>query len=110
MQSDKRTMNLTLAVLLMTILILSAALYRSASRPLVRPEDAPLVQKARRDSLKIFPRGGADRGSNFAIVMRLEDRSCVELRSRATDKAGTYLACYDAHTGKIIEERAHAGF
>ncbi|WP_162232692.1 hypothetical protein [Sphingomonas sanxanigenens] len=82
-------MNLTLAVLLITILILSAALYRSARRPLVPPEDAPLVQKARRDSLKIFPRGDANRASSFAIVMRLEDRSCVELRSRATDKAGT---------------------
>jgi hypothetical protein len=42
--------------------------------------------------------------------MRFADRTCVELRSVATDGAGSYLVCYDGRNGKKVEERSKAGF
>lgn len=86
------------------------ALYPLATRPLSRPGDEPIIARARSDARLVFHDAEVHKRATFPIVMRLAHQTCVELRSRAADGAGTYLACYDELTGKKTEERTEAGF
>ena len=106
MRVSNRTIIGGLMFLLLLALIVIAMLYPIATRPLVRPADAMLVEKARKDARAILH----DDVTTFPIVMRLSDRECVELRSPQADGAGSYLACYDTHTNQKVEERLNIGF
>jgi hypothetical protein len=100
-------------VLTLTILALTATvtwLYPLAARSFTRPGDQALVARARSDARKIFHDTELHTRSTFPIVMRFADRTCVELRSVATEGAGSYLVCYDGRNGKKVEERSEAGF
>lgn len=99
---------LTLTTLVTTALLVW--LYPLATRPLTHPEDATLVERARSDARNIFHDAEWHRRSTFPIVMRLADRTCVELRAWATSGAGSYLVCYDQRSGKKVEERSELGF
>lgn len=85
-------------------------LYPLAARPLSHPGDEPIIERARSDASLIIHDAETHRRATFPIVMRLADRTCVELRSLATNGAGSYSACYDRKTGKKIEEEANLGF
>lgn len=87
-----------------------ALLYLMSIRPLLLPGDELLVERTRTDAGATFGDREAHRRATFPMVMRLADRTCVELRSRAKDGRGTYLACYNARSGKKVEERAESGF
>lgn len=103
-----RATTAALAALFLAVAAL-AYLYPLAMRPLVRPGDQSLVERARRDADLVFSGDHAD-SNTFPIVTRLSHQSCVELRSTLQDKAGNYLVCYDARTNEKIEERATVGF
>lgn len=96
-----------LSALLGASLIAVAILYPLALRPLVRSGDTALVERARRDAALL---GVSKELKTFPIVMRLGDRNCAELRSTLADGAGSYVACYDAHTGNKVEELSAIGF
>jgi hypothetical protein len=109
-QAANQTIIVALAVLLLAALAAIAFLYPRASRPLIRPGDALLIAKARRDALVLLHNNAPHDRATFPIVMRLSDRRCVEFRSSRADAAGTYLACYDARTNRKVEERFSIGF
>lgn len=95
----------TLLLVLAASLAANLFLYRQASRPLFDEGDRPLVERtiagaavrSRAES------AGDIRAETFPIVMRLGDRTCVELRRH--DGRGHTGACYD-RWGQLIEESA----
>jgi hypothetical protein len=84
--------------------------YPLANRPLTRADDGPIVERARRDAGAVFRDAGAHGRSTFPIVLRLVDRTCVDLRSWATDGAGSYTVCYDVRSGRKLSEQVNTGF
>jgi hypothetical protein len=84
--------------------------YPLATRPLTRAGDKSIVERASRDARTTYLDVDAHRRSTFPIVLRLVDRTCVELRSWAADGAGSYTVCYDARSGKKMAEQTNAGF
>ncbi|SEI57875.1 hypothetical protein SAMN05518849_101148 [Sphingobium sp. AP50] len=109
MHLSSRTIIIGLTLLLVASLATLTFLYPAANLPLVRRDDAAWVEKARKDARAIFPETVQER-KTFPIVMRLSDRICIELRSTAADGTGSYLVCYEARTGKKVEERSVVGF
>eukprot|EP00456_Euglypha_rotunda_P031233 TRINITY_DN24337_c0_g1_i1.p2 TRINITY_DN24337_c0_g1~~TRINITY_DN24337_c0_g1_i1.p2 ORF type:complete len:110 (+),score=10.83 TRINITY_DN24337_c0_g1_i1:136-465(+) len=109
MRLSSRSILIALTISLVAVLAALAILYFRANLPLVRPGDAVWLERARKDARAIFPETVQQRTA-FPIVMRLSDRICVELRSTTADGAGSYQACYEARTGKKVEERAEGGF
>ncbi|MGA9582259.1 MAG: hypothetical protein WBR13_09865 [Allosphingosinicella sp.] len=109
-KSYRRSELLTalLAILLIGALIAVAVCYPRATRPLVAEHQRVLVERAQRDAAVFF--GGKSTGikeNSFAVVMRLSDRTCVELKPLRRGNGG-YLACYDERSGRIVEELAHS--
>jgi hypothetical protein len=106
-----RTAVFILALPLLASLIASAVLYPRATRPLVGPGDAALVERARLDAAAVFRISPAEAAeAAFPIVTRLPGRTCVELRSTRRGRAGNYFACYDGKSERPIEEEATTGF
>lgn len=83
--------------------------YVLATPSLVRPADAPLVERARRDATIAFG-GNWSQRRTLPVVMRLSDRTCVEFRSFRPDEAGNYVVCYARRGGGKVEELAGTGF
>lgn len=106
---SNRVTTLALGGLLLVVLAALAHLYPLAARPLVRPGDMSLVERAHRDADAVFA-GAPDDRDTFPIVIRMTERSCVELRSTRRDESGNYLVCYDNRSGEKIEERATVGY
>jgi hypothetical protein len=105
-----RTFTILVLVALLAAMLAIVLGYPLATRPLVRPGDEAIVERARGDARAIFRGAEAHDRSTFPIVVRLVDRTCVELRSWATDGTGSYNVCYDARTGNKMMEQANAGF
>ena len=93
-----------LALLLLAALIATAILYPLATRPLVLPGDEALVERAQRDAVGSRRGGSLQASRTFPIVLRLSDRSCVELRSSNQSRGLNYLVCYAKASGQKIEE------
>ncbi|WP_311268858.1 hypothetical protein [Sphingobium sp. WCS2017Hpa-17] len=109
MHMSSRSIIIGLTILLVVGFAVLVTLYPRANLPLVRRDDTAWVEKARKDARAIFPEAAQER-KTFPMVMRLSDRICVDLRSTAADGAGSYLACYEARTGKKVEEHSMGGF
>jgi len=110
MRISTRSTTVALTLLLLIAAAAIATLYPLATRPTFRPGDEAFIERAKADARANF-RGADAYGRNaFPVVMRLSDRTCVELRSYKTDGAGSYIACYDRQAGKKIEEGFGVGF
>ena len=110
MRLSHHNVVIALSLALISTAAVLACLYPLATRPLSRPEDAALIERARSDARMIYRDADAHRRSTFPLVVRLADQTCVELRSWATGGAGSYLVCYDRRSGKKVEERSEAGY
>lgn len=110
MHFSRRSLIISLSLVIVSMLAGLVTLYPLATRPLIRSGDEAIVERARSDAPLIFHEARVHERSTFPIVMKLVDRTCVELRSWAADGAGSYLACYDKRTGKKVEERSEGGF
>jgi putative hemolysin len=105
-----RLIILTLCVLLVAAAVGLAILYSRATRSLVQPHQQHLVQRAEQEAAATFHHSVEDqRRITFPMLMELGDRTCVELRSTASDGGGNYLACY-SRNGQVLEEQATVGF
>ena len=91
----------TLLLLLAASLVANVLLYRKANRPLFDEGERPLVERTIAEAgARSRPNTANDiRAETFPIVMRLGDRTCVELRRH--DELGHIGACYD-HRGRLI--------
>lgn len=106
----QRLIIFALSVLLLGAVVGLAVLYPRATRSLVQPHQQQLVLRAEQGAARAFTHSREEqRRITFPVVMELGDRTCVELRSTASDRAGSYLACY-SRSGQVLEERATVGF
>ena len=90
------------ALLLLFVASLAAnlILYRQATRPLFEEGQQSLVDRTVASFAASGPVGAAEiRSQTRPIVMRLGDRTCVELRRH--DGLGYQTACYDRGGGVI---------
>ena len=101
---------IVLSVLLILSLAANLYLYPRATRPLLRADQLPLVERAQRHAAAAY---GADadkqRRATFPIVMELADRTCVELRSTRPDRVGNFIACYNPKTRQRIQASRAGG-
>jgi hypothetical protein len=101
---------IVLALLLAVSVAANLYLYPRASRPLVPADQQHWVDRARRHAAAAY---GADAGrqakSSFPIVMELNDRTCVELRSNRDDRVGNFLVCYNPKTRQLLEAHKAGG-
>ncbi len=92
---------IALLLLLAASLAANLLLYRKADGALFDEGDRPLIER----TVTLFTRGGANRtqieAESFPVVMRLPDRTCVELRRH--DGRGYRRACYDGRN-RLVEE------
>lgn len=110
MQKYSRYVTLVLIALLVTAGLIIARLYPLANATAIQPGDAPVVSHAMNDAQKLFRSEPINIASRLPVVIRMSDRTCVELRPYSKVPAGTYLACYDNRNGHLIEERATGGY
>ncbi len=96
-------------MVLLVAVVAATSGYVVAKPNLVRPGDAPFVERARKDAASAFSGSRPDR-ETLPVVMRLSDRTCVEFRSFRPAEAGNYLVCYARDGGEKLEERAAIGF
>lgn len=107
---QSRLIFVTLSALLVAAVAGLAILYPSATHTLVQPYQQGVIDRAERAAAATFGHTLEDqRRITFPIVMELNGRTCVELRSTAADGGGNYLACY-SRSGRVLEERANTGF
>jgi hypothetical protein len=106
----KTRIIILLSVLLALSLAANLYLYPRATRPLARPEQQALIERAQRHAAAAY---GADaerqRRATFPIVMELADRTCVELRSTRADRVGNFIACYDPRTHQRLDANRAGG-
>ena len=95
-----------LSLLLWLAVVAILFLYDRARRPLFHEYDRPLIERTLQlaagetpDELEFYRR------HTFPVVMELPDQTCVELRSVLRGGSGSYLACYDRRTRRVIVER-----
>ncbi|WIA54006.1 hypothetical protein N6H05_13070 [Sphingobium sp. WTD-1] len=110
MQKYSRYVTLVLIALLLAAGLIIARLYPLANATTIQPGDEPLVSNAMHDAQKLFRSEAINKASRLAVVIRMSDRTCVELRPYSKLPAGTYLACYDNRDGHLIEEKATGGY
>jgi hypothetical protein len=98
---------IALLLLLAASLAANLLLYRKANRPLFEEGDRPLIER----TVGLFTRGGANHAAieaeTFPLVMRLSDRTCVELRRH--DGRGYQRACYDGRNRPIEQSEGIVG-
>lgn len=109
MQKFSRYMTLVLITLLIAAGLMIARLYPLANATAIQPSDQPVVSDALNDAQKLFRSEAINNATRLPVVMRMSDRTCVELRPYSKVPAGTYLACYDNRNGHLIEEKATGG-
>ncbi|WP_374553834.1 hypothetical protein [Sphingobium yanoikuyae] len=110
MQKYSRYVTLVLIALLITAGLIIASLYPLANATAIQPGDEPVVSNALNDAQKLFRSEAINKASRLPVVIRMSDRTCVELRPYSKAPAGTYLACYDNRNGRLIEEKATGGY
>lgn len=100
----KLTSAILLALLLAAIVAIGI-LYMRTILPLVDSHQQPLVERAQRQAAMAFNEEPNDIArTSFPVVLELSDRTCVELRPMRKHD-GRYLACYDAASRQVVEER-----
>lgn len=95
------------ALLILLLMSISAfyVMYSRMPPPLAEPYQQPLVKRAEREAARALRKTPeAMPRISYPIVMRLTDRTCVELNS-VGHRERFYLACYDNSTGELVEER-----
>ena len=98
----RRRLIIGALLLLLTVSVAgNFILYRQVRRPLFTESERPLIER----TIALFAASGrtsaaAIRAQSFPIVMKLGDRTCVELRYYGQGHQG---ACYDRR-GRLIEE------
>ena len=110
MPLSSRSIIVLLTLLLLAACIAIAFLYPLSTRFVIAAEHEEIVEKARRDARNLFRDGGENDRKTFPVVMKLSDRTCVELRPRVVNRVAPYVACYDNRTGEVLEERVEIGF
>lgn len=110
MQKYSGYVILGLIALLSAAALMIARLYAVANATAIQPDEASIVRKAMNDGQKLFRAEAINESSRLAVVMRLSDRICVELRPYSKIPAGTYLACYDSRNGHLLEEKATGAY
>jgi hypothetical protein len=100
--TSKRLVVALLVMLLVASLAANLILYRKPGRPLFGEGDRPLIER----TVRLFVLDGITSRADieretFPIVMRLSDRTCVELRRH--DGRGRRAACYNRR-GRVTEE------
>lgn len=110
MQKYSRYVVLALAALLIVAGLIMARLHALENATVIQPGDASIVSKAMSDAQKQFRTEAINEASRLAVVIRMSDRICVELRPYSKNRAGTYLACYDNRSSHLIEEKATGAY
>lgn len=105
-----RASLIIIAGLLLAALAGLAYLYPITLSARTRSSDTPFIERARQDAALLSPDEASALSSRSPVVMKLRDRTCVELRTGERDGAGDYLACYDDRNGRRLEERLTIGF
>ena len=99
-----------LSALLAVSVIANLYLYPRATRPMVSDADQHWVERARRHAAAAYgPDADRQAKETFPIVMELNDRTCVELRSKRADRVGNFLVCYNPKTRQLLEAHKAGG-
>ena len=72
-----------------------AVLIPCAMRPLSYAGQQPLIDRTEKLRARRFKEMHADIPASFPLVMKIRDRTCVELRAAGRARTGSYSVCYN---------------